>query len=389
MSINKDKVIDKLDLLLKGLLYLLIFTLPISIGGFNTVIALLFLLSLIRILIKKDFNLLKNNLDKGIIIFSFVILISLIPAYDKYRVLDSFISPYLKYVILYFLINNILKTKKDIINSLIIYIISNLISAGYVTYLYFFVGMNRPSAFTHNPNRLGGMMVMFIIFSYTGLLFAKNLKIKGLSFFSGLLGFFALFSTQSRGALLSLIVGLFVVSILKNKKAIMYFILVIILVVFALPNNFLSRLKDLANFESNNVKQRWLMYTYGLKIFADNFLLGIGFNNIAVVYDFYDLPQLIDRYRNFHNIYINIAVELGIAGLLAFFNLIYYNLKYIAIRLKKKKDLYTVSFSGIFAATAFHNMVDLTLHGSEIGLTFVFFISIFIFLFNNDIVIDL
>ncbi|MFW5795336.1 MAG: O-antigen ligase family protein [Bacillota bacterium] len=380
---NKDLLISKIDLIIEYLIYITIFALPLSIGLFNISLSFTFLLFLIRIMIERNFSIKLYNLDKAILIFSFVLILSIFNSYNKVRSMDFIISPFLKYIVLYLAVTRFLNQKEKIVKTIKIYWVSTFVSAGYVLYLGYFSNVIRPTGFTHNSNRLGILMSIFITINYILILFSKNNKYRTFSLAGLVFGLPTLMLTQSRGALLALILSLLILSIIKDKKSIFLFILFTILLLFVLPQNFKLRLSQLANLQSRNVKQRFLMYKAGYQVLKNNWILGIGINNIAETYSRFDFSFLTKTYRHWHNILLNVIVEMGTLGFIAFLNLIYVTVKNFMKNFKSKNIISIFSF-GVFLNILFQNMVSLTLDGSEVGLTFVFFISLQICILNND-----
>ncbi|RAK11939.1 O-antigen ligase [Halanaerobium saccharolyticum] len=367
---------EKYLFILKTLIYLLAFVIPISLGGLNTVSVILFLLFIFYIIRYKTLKFWDDDLSKGIFLFTLSILISYFFAYNKKSVVEFFVSPYLKYFLLFFVIVNTLKEKKDILNVLKLYWISSLIGALFSLYEYLVLNINRVSGFTHNANRLGSSMMIFALFNYGILLNSKKKSVKLIGFIGIVISVSSLFASASRGALLGLLFGLFIMTIITRKKNFIILIILLILISVFMPTSFLVRINKIVDFESNNVQQRLLMYPAGLKVFKDNFLTGIGLNNSRNIFDHYKFPRLTNNYKHLHNLFLNTAVEQGILGLISLIYIIYVVFKYTVKDYRKNIDFYNLSFMGIFAGQMIQNIFDVTMYGDEVGFIIVLLGSI-------------
>lgn len=384
-KVNKiiEKSIPFIDKIIEYGLYLLVFFIPTSISGINIFSGLLFIIYIIRLFLKQDQNIWNGKINKLILLFALFSLLSVIWANDRYRALSFFVSPVLKYVLIYYLIINYINTKNKFNKIFGAYWVSHIISAGYAIYRNYVVGLRRVDGFTHNPNRLGSIMMMFIIMNFAMLLFVnrKNIKISILSSIGIVTGVLALFASSSRGALLGLVAGLFVVTILKGKKFLVYLLIGLILLSLFMPNYYKSRISKLTDITSNNVYSRLSMYKAGVDMFLEKPILGVGLNNVKTVYDMYELPEFEhfgDKHRNLHNLYINILVELGIIGFSILAILIYLLGKKSWLNYKANKNWFNLGVIGLFVGEGTHNMFDYTFHASEVFMIVLLFIGLLI-----------
>ena len=376
---KKQKIMDKLDTVLRWGLYLLVFAVPVSIGATNALSGLLFLLFLVRVGVGRDYNFIEKNLDKSIVVFLLLILVSLIPAYSKYRVLRELVSPVLKYALMYYLVINLITTKKNALKAFGFYWVANIISAGYAIYLHFGTGVDRVAGFTHNPNRLGIIMAMFVLINLGLLLFKSGSRFKflgGLGIVAGCLG---LVTTVSRSSLIGLLLGSFIIGVLKDKKVLIGLLIVVLLSSFILPNYFMDRMERLTDLNSSGIKKRLAMYRAGWKVFKKNPVLGIGLNNVQLIYEQYDFPEfeiIPGQHRNLHNLYLNVAVELGIVGFIGLMAMIFYIFQMAWKNYRQNQNWFNAAVSGILVAEFFHNSVTAAFHATEVMLILVFFIGI-------------
>ena len=181
---------------------------------------------------------------------------------------------------------------------------------------------------------------------------------------------------------LSTIIILFIISIIKSKKNLIIYIILLTLLVYFLPEDYKMRLIQLSDLNSHNVSQRILMYKNGLKVFIDNFWLGIGFNNTELIYNYYNFDKITYHHVHLHNAIINFAVELGIFGLGGIIYLFYKILKINILSIMKNSNFINIGILGVILAQFSYNMVDFNFHAPEVTLITIFFVSIMIRQYN-------
>jgi len=194
------KLARYIDFLLKAIIYITVFALPLvfSPGTFDAIslpkqsfLAIMVLLGLIlwllKMLVSKDFNLHRTPLDIPILIFGAIYLIatlvSVSPATSVlgfYGRLDGSFLSVLYLIILYYLIVNNLNKKKDIIGLVLTLVLSALI-AGIYAMLQMFGIYIIPSALTKSKifNTVGtlnalSVFIMAVIPVTTALALRKN-----------------------------------------------------------------------------------------------------------------------------------------------------------------------------------------------------------------------
>ncbi|WP_297843310.1 O-antigen ligase family protein [Ignavibacterium sp.] len=187
----------------------------------------------------------------------------------------------------------------------------------------------RTGGLLSNVNALSGyIVVVFPLFIF--YLFIKNSRILKILILLGLtvlsLGVLA---TISRSAGLSIIIGLLFFSYIINKRAalwIVFSVLIVVLVLLILPTSemILSALRIEQGFS-----QRDLLWELSIEMFKDNWFLGVGpglwglqmFNYSPVLQDsfigylFYDVNVITGGFNNSHNYYLVFMSDLGIFGL--------------------------------------------------------------------------
>ena len=127
--------------------------------------------------------------------------------------------------------------------------------------------------------------------------------------------FLALILTNTRSAWVGFLGGFIVMSLLKNKY--LFMVLVLFLAFFFLfaPANQVQRAKSIVDLTDPTNHSRLVMWTTGLKIFADHPLLGVGDSDLAEVYAQYKSPDDLEPGGHLHNNFVMLLVTIGIVGL--------------------------------------------------------------------------
>ena len=131
--------------------------------------------------------------------------------------------------------------------------------------------------------------------------------------------------SYSRGSWMSLIaVFLFFVflhsRILKNWKVLLLKVLVIIFLILVLPSSVKNRINSIKNFSSTS-GDRIPIWKSSVKMFKDYPLLGVGPGTYGIVVQQYKMPEAKETWTrgwHAHNIFLHIASENGIIGLIIF-----------------------------------------------------------------------
>jgi O-antigen ligase len=134
----------------------------------------------------------------------------------------------------------------------------------------------------------------------------------------------AIVATKSRSGFLGLVaMGLVVVYYTaRAKPAIVGGVLMAgLLALPVMPSSFWNRMDGIINADSDisgSRAARVRLLNQGMEVFADNPLTGIG----AGQFQNYSGPGIVERWRVTHNVWLQVAAELGLFGLLTFLYLV-------------------------------------------------------------------
>ncbi|HHT48176.1 MAG TPA: O-antigen ligase family protein [Firmicutes bacterium] len=252
---------------------------------------------------------------------------------------------------------------------------------------YFSLNLPRATLFG-GPNSLGTLIILYTGVSMGFLLF----KEKPYSYFAFpflAASAFALLVTQSRGAWLGFAGMSFVFILFNYKKKITLLFLVIILIAgsFLLTNPKLNdRFLSIFSLEKEGNRTRIHIWQASLNMIKDKPLLGIGLGVFPSVYLDYTPPAADkdDIFAFAHNIFLQIAAEFGLIGLLLF--LLAFALTYfLAYKLAKTGNPF---YQGIFATLVgilIHQQVDLPIWKTNIGIGFWLLLGLVVGLYTLEI----
>ncbi|MBP2637159.1 MAG: putative bicarbonate transporter, IctB family [Firmicutes bacterium] len=175
-----------------------------------------------------------------------------------------------------------------------------------------------------NPNLLAGFLVAVMSLAVGQGLYAESVKSK-----LALLGLFAVLGTclvltYSRGAWLSLVIVAAICGRFYNRK-VLWLLLVVPLVVFFSQDAVMGRIISIFNPTDTSSTLRIALWESTIAMIMDNPLFGIGWGAYWLVYPEYDffLNNPDARIVHAHNMYLHIAAEIGIPGLVAFLAILY------------------------------------------------------------------
>lgn len=240
----------------------------------------------------------------------------------------------------------------------------------------------RISSLTTNPNTLGILVTIGIL---TLVYLNSNNQINKMRYYIFLfINVVSLFYTQSRAAIISLIIMLLLFYLMnlkfnninkfKNKftrKKIFIIGITFIVVIFMLFNS--SVVQDRLNSGLNSRSESWI---YLIKNIIKNPLIGVGFGT-----SYENILFENNVFIGAHNFYLSSLSEIGIIGFCIF---IFLWISIIVISFKKHKNTMSKEIKNIYAfiisyntGLAFHQIVE----NQVLRFTFVMYFIVYTFLF--------
>lgn len=175
-----------------------------------------------------------------------------------------------------------------------------------------------------NPNLLAGFLVVVMSLAVGIGLHTENTGRKLLLFaFVAVLGT-CLVLTYSRGAWLSVVAVTALCGRLYNRKVLWVFLVIPAIALFC-HDGVMERLLSIFNPTDTSSTLRIALWESTVAMILDKPLLGIGWGSYWLVYPDYDffLNNPAATIVHAHNMYLHIAAEIGIPGLIVFLAIIY------------------------------------------------------------------
>ena len=123
--------------------------------------------------------------------------------------------------------------------------------------------------------------------------------------------------TQTRSAWLGLLAGTLTIGFLRNKYAILFIIILVVIVLFAAPLDYRTRAASIIDPTDRSNLARIHMITTGWKMFLDHPIFGVGDIDLKKIYVTYITPIDSGEGGHLHNNFMTLLVTLGFVGIAA------------------------------------------------------------------------
>ena len=380
------------------LLFILLSPILPTYGKINSdlIIFMLIFLQLIGFVFIKDERnqtianlkkILKDKIFLSLIVLNILMYTSTFVALDK-RISITHSIRFSLYLFIFYLISYKFNTKEK----LKMVLSSFIFTSGLISIIAFFQVIfikitggdidlsHRVSSTLENPNNLGAYSIFSIFICIMLLINSKEKILKNIYTGLVLILLFNIIVSQSRNALLAVICGALLISILYDKRYII-FSAILPIIILIIPQS-RERLFSIFDFSQNSSRFKiWNITEIMIK--NDNQLFGIGYENFGVNYPIYvkSNPDYFVRESlqalHPHNIFLKFQVELGLLGTIAFTIFIIVTLftLYKLINLTANKFIKSVLIGINISFLAFNlmNLVD-SYYGSPKVITSMFIV---------------
>ena len=393
---DKNKLIKITGKIAEWSLYALILAIPLSKTAVEACITIAFFAWLIKKILLKDFSLKKTPINILLYAFFAATLLSFIHAEPKLLFMRFLISKCLKFIFLYFIIIETIDSQAKLKNILKMALVSAVIVM-VDTYIQYYVlhydlfrhypsFKFRASKYLENnflgyptgpfpfPNDLAAWMLLPLVSAVS--IFIRNAKKIHTKLASGLFLFpfaFLFYLTNARSAWLGFVGSFSMILFVQSKKMFiifLVFLLIMMLILFLLPKDKSDNILGLSSFQD-----RLYMWRIGWNIFTEHPIVGSGLNSFFSKFKEYREDEY--RYKKgsyAHNGFLQMAVDIGLVGLMFFLLLIYKALR-IGFNAGKRSDFYgalSLGLSGGLLAFLIHSFFDTNLHSLPL-ITFFWF----------------
>lgn len=200
---------------------------------------------------------------------------------------------------------------------------------------------HRLSSFIENSNNLGAYTIFSIFIVIMLAITSKSRNGKILYGAATVLLLVNIIASQSRNALIALVVGSVIVAIAYDKRFLIgAAILPVILMIIPA-----SRLRILQIFDPTQNESRFKIWECAKYMIKDYPFRGIGYENFGIQYELYvtkyrDKLLVWDGFRaqHPHNIFLKIQTELGIVGTIVFVGFLIASIIYLIRGIKRIND---------------------------------------------------
>jgi O-antigen ligase len=170
----------------------------------------------------------------------------------------------------------------------------------------------------------------------------------------------SLYATVTRGAYLAAAAGVVLIACVRNWKILILLALLAGAIALFAPPYVTGRLQSIVDIHHPENEARLLLWSTGLKIFADHPVTGVGDIDLGVLLKQYAGPGYGGQWGHLHNVAVHVLVTLGAVGALALLALfVRIGVEEWRIYRRVKEDW----FAGSFALGAFAVFIGFQVNG--------------------------
>jgi O-antigen ligase len=356
------------------------------------VCALTLLSFTVKILITRTATVTFRMTDFAVLLYAAVLVYGYFISYDRAGSVFM-VSLYLLFVFTCFAVRNVLRTKE-----LIFAAFSLIAASGFLVALYgiyqritksydaasswidttMFAEEGRVFSTLENPNVLGEYLIFVILISFallycyrTGIHKTMALGVCGTAVL-------CIFFTQSRGAWLGLIVAVAVFALLHDRRLILAGIVALFLMPLFMPEAIIERFLSIGDSTDSSTSFRIYIWQASLLLIKDYWVSGIGLGTEAFtrIYRMYAFNSVLAPHS--HNLFLQIIIDMGVAGITAFVAVMACFYKNITLALKGAGRMRALSAALLAAMTGYlaQGMTDNVFYNYRIVMFFWFCVAL-------------
>lgn len=385
MKIDKDKVNSICERIIEYSLYTLIFFLPASKAIVEICATLAFIAWVVKNTNNYSFKLPKTDLNIPLLFFIVISILS-VSVTTQYPDISArtFFRKTMEYVIIFFMMAEVITTKKRLTNILIAMLVSSSIVGldGIYQQIMKFDFVRRfplyagkvTATFQFSNNLAGYLITILPIPISLAIHRATNRKTRLFLIGLSALLIVCLLLTRTRGAWLGFILALLFVCLFNGKKVFLSAILFLIILALLSPSAIKDQIKSFATLSTDvSTDDRMIIWNTGWKMFIDKPFFGHGLGTFMSVFGKYKPEDYIEIVYA-HNCYLQMAAETGIFGLLIFLWFVAALLKGAVFKVLKFKDKFLkatlIGIVGGILAYLVHSFVDTHLYSLPLAVLF-------------------
>jgi len=223
---------------------------------------------------------------------------------------------------------------------------------------------NRLSGPIGDPNFFAQIMVVLVPIAIDRIWNEKNGVLKGLAAWILIATLLTVVYTYSRGGFLALVAAFIIMALLRpHRLSFVLLGLAVLTITFQfIPSNYKDRISSIFNISPNSrtggyvdasVQGRTSENLVAWNMFRNNPIVGVGVGNYNIYYQQYSRQLGLDSRlsdRSAHNLYLEVAAERGVLGLIVFGCIIILTLRQAFGTSNKFKQLGNKDFADLAAA---------------------------------------
>lgn len=375
------------------------FSVAIAPGVANTFIGIFSVFYILKKLIKKELP----KIDKWVIFFfSCIIIFSLVSFINSVSYRSSFqgVTKLLKYLLILLVCSEEIKDIKHIKRVTISICCAIVLVSVDALFQFFFgydfihrialhhnIGLPRASAAFPNPNILGiYLSALTPLAAGLAILYFKG-KQRLLAIFPAILGLIGIYLSFSRGAGLAVYVAILFLAIIGKRRWLLAALICMLLAFpFVMPENIREWAKKInynpVVFMCN--EDRLSIYANTVNMIKHHPFIGVGVNTFSKNYGKYKLPSAEKFWQTpdtiyAHNIYLQMAGEIGLLGLFSFLCLLFVIFRRVTgFVLRVNNEYLKITATGLAAcliAFLINGLTETSLYYSRVSMIFWYLIG--------------
>jgi O-antigen ligase len=329
---------------------------------------------------------------------AFLLLIFLVSSITSFAVVNSLTvwCMYLVFMGFYFVIINSVKSHKQIVGLLRVFVLAGALVALYGVMQYVF-GWNTSNAWIdetmfendtmrvystlENPNVLGEYLLLVLPISAVFMCRHKCAELSKWVYaaITAVL-FLCLILTQSRGCWLGFMLAAVIFVTFTNGRLWGLVPIALLILPFVVPQTIVDRLMSIGNMDDSSTSYRVFIWFGTIAMLRDFFIGGIGMGEKAFnsVYPFYSYNAIIAPHS--HNLYLQLVTESGIAALAVFIAcMVIFIRRMTSVYDGKRKtcegSMLAVGFISGLAGFLLQSMFDYTFYNYRVMAMFFMFLA--------------
>ncbi len=261
--------------------------------------------------------------------FSFIMLISgLYGLYPKQALLVTAI--YTVYTLVTVFMTSVSSDRTKLIEMTYGLVVSVAIASLYGFYQYIvgveidpswvdtkmFNSTSRIFSVFNNPNVYGIFLVLVLPVILGLAMRTKNKYIKGLFYITFACGFVNIFLTMSRGSMVGIVFGLFMMAIFIDRRFFYVALALVLISPFVLPASIVNRIMSIGNLKESSSAYRISIYVATIKMIRDFLVAGVGLGSFKMVFHYYAFAA--SKSFHAHNTFLMVFAENGLIGFILY-----------------------------------------------------------------------